>query len=350
MQEKINLFFNFKTLKIPKILILLISFLIITNTTFANELYETQIDWYQITTIKIVKWSWYKVIVWVSDKWESLKSLTEKYSWVSAVNWAYFHPSDYGWENDSSAPRISNWTLHSKWDETWIVNVIFAFDKNNNPFLFQDGHDYSSWRGDIYMTGRTINLDKKSDIYNGIWNFPLLLKDWENMLDKALEISEKMKAKSIKNFICSTSDWNTIYMWNIKNPNIWSVPEILKKMWCYNAINLDAGGSSAMIYNNKYIIWPGRNIMDSFIVVKDEQKNIVKINILSKYSTKIDNSFKKIETKISSFSKENQLEFLNNLSIKILKLQDNKNLIEKNKTILDYLKKLVDNKIKSINT
>jgi hypothetical protein len=30
------------------------------------------------------------------------------------------------------------------------------------------------------------------------------LKNGENMLDKAPEISEKMKAKSLKNFICST--------------------------------------------------------------------------------------------------------------------------------------------------
>jgi hypothetical protein len=35
---------------------------------------------------------------------------------------------------------------------------------------------------------------------------------------------------------------------------------------------LDAGGSSSMIYNSKYISGPGRNIMDAFIVVKDDTK------------------------------------------------------------------------------
>ncbi len=362
---------------------LAIFILFTAKTSFANELYKTEIDGYKITTLKVVKWSWYKIIAWVSTNWESLDSLVKKYNWVSGVNWAYFCPADYkecNWKNDSSSDRISKWTNYSKWDETWANRVIFSFDKSGNPFLFQNAHDYSTWRWDIYLTWRTINLNKQNDIYNGIWNFPLLLKDWVNMLDKALEISEKMKAKSLKNFICSSKDWNTIYMWSIENPNIRAVPEILKKLGCYNAINLDAGGSSSMIYNNKYIHWPGRNIMDGFIVVKDDSVKIeekpisddekkkeairkmilekiakekqdesIKQNILKKYSAILDLSFKKIETQISPFSKEKSLEFLNNLKTKIEKLLQKQNLSLKNKTILEYLENLVLNKIKTIN-
>ncbi len=366
-------------MKIFKIIIL-IFILFTAKTSFANELYKTEINWYKISALKIFKWSWYKVIAWVSTNWESLDSLVKKYNWVSWVNWAYFHPADYGWVNESNAYRISNWTKYAKWDETWASNVVFAFDKNWIPFLFQNAHDYSTWRWDIYMTGRTINIDKEKEIHNGIWNFPLLLKDWVNMLDKELEISEKMKAKSLKNFICSSKDWNTIYMWNIENPNIRAVPDILSKLGCHNAINLDAGGSSAMIYNNKYIRGPGRNIMDAFIIIKDEnsktevkttsdeekkkeaikklilekvakekETEIIKQNILKKYSLSLDKAFKKIENKISTYTKEKQLEFLNNLKNKIEKLLQKQNLSLKNKTILEYFKNLITNKITTIN-
>ncbi|MDR0771602.1 MAG: phosphodiester glycosidase family protein [Candidatus Peribacteria bacterium] len=33
-----------------------------------------------------------------------------------------------------------------------------------------------------------------------------------------------------------------------------SLPDILLKVGCFNALNLDAGASSAMIYNGRYII------------------------------------------------------------------------------------------------
>lgn len=320
-----------------KIIITISLFFLLNKEVYANELYKTEIDWYEISTIKVVKWSGYKVITWVSKEWESLSSLVSRYNWVSWVNWAYFHPADYGWVNDSSAYRMSNWTKHAKWDETWATNVVFAFDLDNNPFLFQNAYDYSSWRGDIYMTGRTINLDKKDKIYNWIWNFPLLLKNGENMLDKALEISEKMKAKSIKNFICSTKDWNTIFMWNIKNPNIRQVPEILIKLGCYNAINLDAWGSSSMIYNSKYISGPGRNIMDGFIIVKDDKKiieNTVKkqAELTQIQKNKINNIvniyYNKIY-KIASWNNEKINQIIDNV---ILKLKD------KNSLVINYFK------------
>ncbi|MDD5213289.1 MAG: phosphodiester glycosidase family protein [Candidatus Gracilibacteria bacterium] len=259
-----------------KIIIIFSFFFLLNKEVYANELYKTEIDGYKITAIKVVKGSGYKIIAGVSKEGESLSNLVSRYNGVSGVNGAYFCPRDYkecNGKNDSNSDRISNGTNFSKWDETGASRVIFAFDSDNNPFLFQNAHDYSSGRGDIYMTGRTINLDKKDKIYNGIGNFPLLLKNGENMLDKAPEISEKMKAKSLKNFICSTKDGNTIYMGNIQNPNIRQVPAILIKLGCYNAINLDAGGSSSMIYNSKYISGPGRNIMDAFIIVKDDVKH-----------------------------------------------------------------------------
>lgn len=240
----------------------------------ANELFETNIDWYNIKWIKLVRNSWYKLIVWVSEKWESLESMVTRYGWVSWVNWAYFCPADYKecwWINKTFADRISNsydWSATP--DDTWPERVIFALDKDQNPFLFRKAHDYSTWRDDIFITWKTLNFDRKKDIFNWIGNHPLLLQDWINKIWESGAIDSKMKAKSLKNFICSTSDWNTIYMWWVENATIYQVPEILKKLWCYNAINLDGGWSTAMMYNNKYIKWPWRNIMDAWIIIPDK--------------------------------------------------------------------------------
>ena len=46
------------------------------------------------------------------------------------------------------------------------------------------------------------------------------------------------------------------------------MPEYLLGIGCYNALNLDNGGSSALHARGKYQIGPGRNIMDAFVVRK----------------------------------------------------------------------------------
>lgn len=46
------------------------------------------------------------------------------------------------------------------------------------------------------------------------------------------------------------------------------VPLFIKKFGCVDAINLDNGGSLAMYDKKKYVVGPGRNIMDAFVIVK----------------------------------------------------------------------------------
>lgn len=288
--------------------IILVILLSLTSLTSANELINKTIDNHYINAIKVEKNKWYKVIVWISDKWESLKSLINKHNWISWINWAYFCPKDYkecNWINNTNADRFSNWTDYSKWKETWPERVIFSIDKNNNTFLFRNWHDYSTWRWDLYLEWKTLNLDKKKDIYNWIWNFPLLLQSWINKTLESKAIDSKMKSISTKRFICSTESWDII-MWSISNIDIYSVSNIIKQIWCYNSINLDSWWSSAMIYNNKYLEWPWRYIMDAFIVIKDE--NYIKENkyteFVEKYNEKLikkyDWNLDKVKQRLSS--------------------------------------------------
>lgn len=72
-----------------------------------------------------------------------------------------------------------------------------------------------------------------------------------------------------------------------------------KKIWCLNAINLDAWWNTSMVYNNEYKKWPWRNIVDAFIIVED---NWLWDKVLEK---KLNESYKKIElsiNKIESFA------------------------------------------------
>ena len=46
------------------------------------------------------------------------------------------------------------------------------------------------------------------------------------------------------------------------------VPALITRFNCVDAINLDNGGSLALYDQGKYIVGPGRNIMDAFVIVK----------------------------------------------------------------------------------
>lgn len=108
------------------------------------------------------------------------------------------------------------------------------------------------------------------ELQSGIANFPILLASGANLLpryDLLWVITAKMKLKSTKSFICRTAD-NDIKMGTIEKISMMDVSVLITRFGCVDAINLDNGGSLALYDNSRYIIGPGRNIMDAFVIVK----------------------------------------------------------------------------------
>lgn len=75
-----------------------------------------------------------------------------------------------------------------------------------------------------------------------------------------------MKVKSTKSFICKTNN-NDVKMGMIEKISLLDIPDLIRTFGCVDAINLDNGGSLAMCEKGKYIVGPGRNIMDAFVIV-----------------------------------------------------------------------------------
>jgi len=57
-------------------------------------------------------------------------------------------------------------------------------------------------------------------------------------------------------------------MGTIDRISMLDVPDFIRQFGCMDAINLDAGGSLALYDKGKYIVGPGRNVMDAFIIVR----------------------------------------------------------------------------------
>lgn len=294
-----------------KILFWIILFLIINQVSayeYSRKTYTTSLWDYQIRLFKLDLAGDDRLVVWVSDKWESLESLVKRYNGKAGLNWTYFCPEYYPeckGKNFSNADRISYWEDFSRWTDTW-ERYVFAIDKDYMSFFFNTSN---------------YNVDMRNDIYMWIWNHPLILLEWQNKLEHYYDvglIDKKMPSTWAKTFICTVKDTKKVYMGIVYSARMDDLPTILSDIWCYNALNLDAWRSTALYNNWEYYVWPWREIMDALIITDkandEKNKKIVdmarksklelmnKINALTQDKAQRQNIIQKLVDKIDLLS------------------------------------------------
>lgn len=258
---------------IVSVFIILLWLLIPSITLGYQEILIENRGWHAIRVIKVIlDWEHFVVSSVADEWWETIQSLTKKVWWISSINWAFFCPKDY-----SNCPntvsyyeRIFKWdgASYSQFRPDTSIRGIFWFTRDGAPLFVQN--KISDW--DVWLISN-INSDRIRDLYFWISNFPVLLINWDNVTAWASEyIDSKMTWKWNRNFICSTEDWKTIYMWYVWTMSVRDMAPYLKEQfWCYNALFLDAGASSAMVYSGKVLSqWSRKLITDAFVVVDRE--------------------------------------------------------------------------------
>lgn len=237
-------------------------------TTSAYSLITKTVDGHAVKVFHIPYGDNYHLTAVASNSGTTLKSLIERSNWVAGINGAYFIPRDYtGLADSTNTVRIMNSDgfSYSRYYPDTGINGIFGFDSQNIPFLVQNSIYGNKALRDNYNSGILLELQ------SGIANFPILLANWINLVpryDSLGLITAKMKLMSTKSFICRTKQ-NDIKMGTITKISMLDVSAFISRFGCVDAINLDNGGSLAMYDKSKYIVGPGRNIMDAFVIVKN---------------------------------------------------------------------------------
>lgn len=248
---------------------LLFAFLIflLPLSTSAYSLVTKTVDGHRVRIFHIPAGDSYHVTAVASNTGSTLKSLIERGQGIAGINGAYFTPRDYtGLSDTTNTVRIiaNDGFAFSRYFPDTGINGIFGFFRDGSPILVQNNIYGESRLRDNYNSGMIL------EIQSGIANFPILLASGANMVpryDVLGFITAKMKMISTKSFICRTII-NDIKMGTIEKISMWDVPDFISRFGCIDAINLDNGGSLAMYNTGKYIVGPGRNIMDAFIIVK----------------------------------------------------------------------------------
>lgn len=271
-------------------------------SAYANTFIDREILWNKAHIIEFNTASEdFDLKIWIDSKGGS--SLRELMQWVwgiTGITWVFQCPKDYtacGWRNHTINERYVDWEKISTFKSTGD-RVVFWWTESYEALLFQTDQ---------------INADREWEIYEWLANHPPLLINGEEAVDaywwKWL-IDEKMRQKGTRNFICSNEDSSRIYFWLIYEVNIDQMVHITRELGCYNAINLDAWFSTALIHNWDYIAGPGREILDWIFIIP---KHIDTENIVSTAS-KISGN---INDEIHKYSPERKIEILEDLILQI---------------------------------
>lgn len=312
----IHIFIKTSMQYLKKIFLTFFFFFSVVSSIQANVYIDTKINEKRVKIIQHeINSEIYKLHFAINNDYEAsrLRTLMEKYNGISAVNGIFFCPADYrecGGKNFTHNERYKNGRKIAR-DFGTGDRVVYGVDKKNIPLIFQTG---------------VINPENESIIESWFWNFPLLLKDWESYLPYYKEknlLDWKMKTSGTRNFICNDTQKKYIYFWLVFSASIEEMPDILKKLWCSDALNLDAGKSTAFIYNNRMIAGPGRDILDGIVI---ERKDLD----TKKIRTEIEKVLPLLEKKLNFTNYENRIDLLDQIQRKIKQIRQqayNKNSI-----------------------
>lgn len=262
-----------------KKLIILLTLTFIPNFTHANTFIEKIVSWYKIKVIQYdLSSKIYDIKVVKTDDAKSLWDLLKENNAISWVNGVFFCPVDYSWCNTTKSFTDSERYIAGEKFASYLTTgdrAVFGWTKDKKPFIYQSGK---------------INMDDEDKIYYWLWNYPLLLSEWKDMLEEYYDawlIFSKLTYKSTRNFICSDKEKKNIYFWLVYEATIDELVQVLTDFWCYDALNLDAWASTAFMYNGKYLVWPQqRDILDA-VVIERKWFNVNEISQMSEKITQI---------------------------------------------------------------
>jgi len=183
---------------------------------------------------------------------DSLSSFVSKAGGFAGINGPYFCPAEY----PSCAGKTNSF-------DTLLMNRNKVyFNSANNvyssvpAFIFQGGS--------ARLVGASSEWGRDTGPDSVIAAQPMLLSGGEVRFGG--DGDPKKGSRGSRAFIGTKG--NTVYIGIVRNSTVAEVARVLKTMGLENALNLDSGGSTAMMAGGKYVAGPGRNTPFGIVLVR----------------------------------------------------------------------------------
>ncbi|QQG49952.1 MAG: phosphodiester glycosidase family protein [Candidatus Berkelbacteria bacterium] len=184
---------------------------------------------------------------------KSLSSYVSDHGAFAGMNGTYFCPADYS----SCAGKTGSfyWKVWNSRLSKMINGSNGSFEYE--PFLTVNGNTakyYGSWSS---FSGT---------ITAGISSSPALVSGGSNVLNQSNLDSKQKTVKSNRGAMGLKGQ--VLYLAIAKSATVIDLADIMDELDVDYAMNVDGGGSSAMIYNNSYKVGPGRSLPNALVVAR----------------------------------------------------------------------------------
>lgn len=181
----------------------------------------------------------------------SLSTLAAKAGAFAAINGPYFCPATYptcaNKKNSFDTLMMNRQKVYFNSDNNVYSNVPVAVFSTTSRFMTQSGQ----W-------GRDTSVDAV------IAGQPLLVFNGQSQFSG--DGDPKKSSKGTRAFLGGTD--NNVYIGLVYNCTVAEMANVVAKLGIKNAINLDSGGSIALLQNGKYLAGPGRDLPFGIMIVK----------------------------------------------------------------------------------
>ncbi len=150
----------------------------------------------------------------------------------------------------------------------WTTGPMMAFDVNNKFYYYKDSRDFlpPDWSYDLGIdVAEAFAQVNGVELAAAIGNKPRLIENGMNaLIDWELDNGQKY-VKTVRNALGYDEKDNVVYLVVVRNATVPDLADVMKALGADYALNLDGGGSSALWYNDEYMVGPGRDIPNAII-------------------------------------------------------------------------------------
>ena len=133
------------------------------------------------------------------------------------------------------------------------------FNSSNNVYSTNPVVVFGS--GFVRFIGAAENWGRDTSVDGVLSNYPLLVSGGNVVFSGSDD--PKFGSKGPRGFVANKG--NTVFIGYVYNANMSDSAAVMKALGMENAMNLDEGGSTALMFNGSYLAGPGRNIPDAIL-------------------------------------------------------------------------------------
>ncbi len=186
----------------------------------------------------------------------TLKEYADRNHATAGIHGSYFCPPDYAQCADSVNSFI--YFVFNGQTKTFVNAGKRSYDNAGGLFVFRPGS------AEFFKNPASFKLD--TSITGAIAMWPALVADGKALADHPMMDEKQRTGRGAKGGMGNKG--SELYLLIARNATVPDLRDIMVTLGLDNGINLDGGGSAAMLFDGAYTVGPGRKLPNAILLVQ----------------------------------------------------------------------------------